>query len=288
MNNIVVLRVLAALGIAASAGLGWWNVKQSDDHAKAVATLTSAHKAEVEDMTRAQEKALNDQASRHDAELAALNAEHEKKLDGLRSDQRKQMTAAFKEFESIFEGNRKTIDYINALETRVKAGQEVSRAEVEKLAVIATGLGYLQKEYQKPLGEFKALEQYLARQAASLPERSASDSQPKRFGFFKRMFSKEYREQEKQQLRDEGAREAFEAAQGKFNTVYASAQQQMASVGMNADAYAKKLYALMEEKGQANREDLGSFFEQARKALKTHQEVLDFEPPATPEAAPKP
>ena len=57
---------------------------------------------------------------------------------------------------------------------------------------------------------------------------------------------------------------------------------------MNADSYAKKLYALMEEKGQANREDLGSFFEQARKALKTHQEVLDFEPPTTPEAAPKP
>ena len=61
---------------------------------------------------------------------------------GLRSDQRKQMATAFKEFENIFEGNRRTIDYIDALETKVKAGQGVSKAEVEKLSLIATGISF--------------------------------------------------------------------------------------------------------------------------------------------------
>jgi Tfp pilus assembly protein PilE len=288
MNNLIVLRVVAVLGILASVGLAWWNQQLTKTHTQQLAANQDAHKAEIDDLKRAQEKTLNDQATQHDAAVAALTAEHEKRIDSLRTDQRKQMTAAFKEFESIFEGNKKTIDYINALERRVQSGQAVSKAEVEKLAVIATGLGYLQKEYQKPMGEFKELEQYLARQTAALPARSGAESEPKRFGFLRRMFSKEYREEERQKLRDEGAREAFEAAQVKFNTVYASAQKQMAAVGLNADGYAKKLYALMEEKGQANAEDLSGFFEQARKALKTHQEVLDFEPPTTPEVAPRP
>ena len=64
----------------------------------------------------------------------------EKRIDSLRKDQQTKMATAFREFESIFDGNKKTIDYINALESRVKAGQGVSKAEVEKLAVIATGI----------------------------------------------------------------------------------------------------------------------------------------------------
>jgi hypothetical protein len=37
-----------------------------------------------------------------------------------------------------------------------------------------------------------------------------------------------------------------------------------------------------------NAEDLSSFFNKARQALRTHQDVLDFEPGALPLPAPKP
>ena len=286
MNSIPALRAIAATGLLASAGLGIWLWQTNEGHRKAIAEMSDAHKRTVEDLQSAHAAALATEQEKNAKTIETLTADFEKKLDSQRQDQRKQMATAFKEFESIFDGNKRTIDYINALESKVQAGQAVSKAEVEKLAVIATGLGYLQKEYQKPMGEFKELEQYLSRQAANLPAKDSTT--PTRFGFFKRMFSKEYRENEKQQLRDQGAREAFEAAQMKFSTVYASAQKQMASVSINADEYTKKIYALMDEKQQANKEDLSKFFDEARKALRTHQDVLDFQPAQEPESTPRP
>ena len=102
------------------------------------------------------------------------------------------------------------------------------------------------------------------------------------------MFNKSYREAEQEYYRNEGARQAFVDARSKFDVVYSAAQKQMAGVSINADAYTKKLYALIDEKQDANREDLSAFFDQARQALKTHQEVLDFQPEKLPDLPAKP
>jgi hypothetical protein len=61
----------------------------------------------------------------------------------------------------------------------------------------------------------------------------------------------------------------------------------MQAVNLNADEQVKKLYSLIEEKDAANQTDLTDFFNKARQALRTHQNVLQFEPdtklpPATP------
>jgi hypothetical protein len=108
------------------------------------------------------------------------------------------------------------------------------------------------------------------------------------FGFFKRMFNKDYRDAEHDYYRNEGARQAFVDARSKFAVVYGAAQRQMAGVNINADTYTKKLYALIDEKQGANKEDLSTFFDQARHALKTHQEVLDFQPEKLPDQGTKP
>ncbi|MDB6139020.1 MAG: hypothetical protein JWO94_2092, partial [Verrucomicrobiaceae bacterium] len=141
------------------------------------------------------------------------------------------------------------------------------------------GLGYLQKQYQKPFEEFKELESFLAHQTSATNQQKPASS----FGFFKRMFDHNYRDAEHDYYRNEGARQAFVNAQSKFSTVYSAAQKQMASVSINADSYTKKLYALMDEKQQASAEDLSQFFDQARQALKTHQDVLDFQPERLPD-----
>lgn len=281
MNSIPALRILSIVAILACGGLGFALWQNGESHRKALAAAEDAHKRAIDDLQSSHNAALAVEQEKHLAALKKLTEEHEKAIDTLRNDQRRQMTTAMKEFEDIFDGNRRTIDYLNVLEGRIRSGQTVSKAEAEKLAIIATGLGFLQKEYQKPFSEFKQLEEFLSRQAASLPGRNA-ESTPQRFGFFKRVFSKEAREAQKQQLRDEGAREAFEAAQVKFNAVYAAAQRQMASVSINADQYVKKIYDLIDEKNKANAEDLGQFFDEARKALRTHQEVLDFQPTELP------
>ncbi len=283
MNTTKTLTTLLIVCTLALLGLGGWTWQLTKAHAAQLADLADTHTREIEAKNRAHEDSLASLDDTHQRALKAINDAHEKKIDGLLKDQTNKMASAFREFESIFDGNKKTINYIDALEARVKAGQGVSKTEVEKLVVIATGLGYLQKEYQKPFAEFKQLETYLSQQA------NTNTTKPKSgFGFFKRMFNSDFRKAEQDFYRSEGAREAFSAAQSKFSTVYAAAQSQMSAVSIDAEGYTKKLYALIEDKQQANTEDLSNFFDQARKALKTHQEVLDFSPNQLPEAAPRP
>jgi hypothetical protein len=273
MKLIVSLLTLVAIGLG-----GWiWKerenlVAERESHARALAMKDEETQA-----------SLSKQAEQHQKQIQTLTDEHERTLDDLRKSQREQIASAYKEFENIFDGNRKTVDYINLLESKIKGGQAISRAEVEKLAVITTGLGYLKKQYAKPLEQFTELETFFAKQSAMQPEKPKAA-----FGFFKRMFSKEFREAEREYYREEGEKRAFEEAKGKFDIVYKEAQATMAAVNIDTDKQIQKLYTLIEEKQQANAEDLSSFFDQARKALRTHQEVLKFEPENLPPPTPRP
>ncbi len=272
---LLIILFLMAIGLI---GMGAWISQINADNKAAIAGLKSEQERKIDVLNHDHELAFSNQQMQHENVIKSMTADYEKKLDELRSNQQQKMANAFKEFESIFDGNKKTIDYINALETRVKAGQAVSKTEAERLAVIATGISFLQKQYQKPFEEFRELESYLSKQAAMNKVKPESN-----FGFFKRMFNKEFRESEKEYYRSEGARQAFSDAQSKFGTVYAAAQKQMAAVGMNGEAEVKKLYALIDDKNNANAEDLSGFFDRARAALRTHQEVLDFAPEKLPE-----
>lgn len=272
-------RNIALTLVIASLGYGIWyyhsdagRLRQEMDQLKSAQEL--ALQAKDEEMQRS----LAAQNAQHQATLQSLNDEYDKKLVGMRQEQRQQMASAYKEFENIFSGNKQTIEYINLLEGKVKAGQALSKNEVERLTVITSGISFLQKQYQKPMQEFAALQDYF--EAAS---KRPNEKPKSNFGFFKRMFSKDFREAEKEHLREEGARRAFTEAQGKFETVYASAQRSMRSVNLDADAQIKKLNELTEDKKIANAEDLSSFFDKARQALRTHQDVLDFEPAEIPQ-----
>jgi hypothetical protein len=278
MNALKIVIAILTL-IAAGLGAGIW--KQNSAHVAEIESLAARHAADLSAKHAEMQSALAAQSDQHQRDIYALNADYEKKLAELQQSQRSQVASAYKEFENIFEGNKKTIDYINLLEDKMKAGQTISKAEVERLAIITTGIGYLQKQYQKPLEQFTELAGYFEKQSALQPEKP-------RGNFFRRVFSKEYKEAERQFNREEGMKQAYEQAQSKFSTVYASAQRQMASVNLDADAQVKKLYALIEDKQQTNKEDLGSFFDQARKALKTHQDVLKFEPENLPAQVPVP
>jgi hypothetical protein len=247
-------------------------LRQEIDQLKANHQLALA--AKEEEMHRA----LAAQNEQHQRAIQALNEEHDKKLSALRAEQRQQMARAYQEFESIFTGNKQTLDYIAALEAKVKAGQTLSKIELEKMTVIATGVSFLQSQYQKPLQEFTALRDYFEDVAKRPNEKPKSN-----FGFFKRIFSKDFREAEKEFYREEGARRAFEEAQGKFDTVYASAQKAMRAVNLDTTALLKKLDDLIQDKQQASAEDLSSYFKKAREALRTHQEILDFDPAVPPQ-----
>ena len=282
LKLLITLFVLSLLGCGVL-GYGWW--AETKAHRAEVERLQISHQADLENERAQAATQLAEQTQRHEQRLAAVTDDFESRLDALRGEQRKQLTAAYQEFESIFEGNKQTIEYIDLLEGKVKAGQAISKNEAEKLAVIAAGIGHLQKQYQKPMQEFQELADYFERQASRQPTAQAPK---KTFGFFRRLVSRDYRESEKQYYREQGAQRAFEAAQGEFGRVYSSAQSAMRGVNLDAEAQIKKLYDLIEEKDNANAQDLTEFFDQARKALKTHQDVLQFEPQGDLPAVPAP
>lgn len=284
MTTLKNLTALLVLSFLASGVLGWFLFQARSDVASLHLQLDRLQAEHVEEAkAREQEfqRTLDAQAAQHQKTLTALNDEHEKKIDNLRQGERKRLATAAKEFENIFEGNKTTLQYIDLLENKVKTGQALSKAEVEKLTIITTGLGYLKKQYQKPMQEFQELAAYFEAQASKHIEKPKG-------GLFKRMFSKEFREQEREYARQEGAKEAFEQAQTKFTGTYSRAQKAMAGVNLDADAQIQKLHAYIDDKQQMNTEDLSSFFDKARQALRTHQEVLDFEPDAPLLPVPKP
>lgn len=278
MNPRHIPLILVFLGL----GYGIWHyhsdaglLRQEIDQLKASHEL--ALQAKDEEIQRT----LSAQNAQHQRALQTLNDEHDKKLGELRAEQRQQIARAYKEFENIFTGNKQTLDYIAALEAKMKAGQTLSKIELEKMVIIASGVSFLQKQYQKPLQEFTALQDYFE-DVAKRP----NDKPTSRFGFFKRIFSKNFREAEKEYLREEGARRAFEEAQGKFDGVYASAQNSMKAVHLDTNALLKKLDDVIQAKQDANSADLSSEFAKARAALRTHQDILDFDP-EVPTQAPK-
>ena len=275
MNQI---RALWALLVVTLGGMGAWVWRTHED---LTSTQTSLYRAEASKKAALEQKdaehqdavaALNAQ---HDKDVQKLSADFEKELDGLRKDERSRLAQAYEQFSHILDGDKKTVDYINLIEQKVKSGEKVSKEEAEKLAVIATGLTYLQKQYRKPFEDFGELETYLSKRATTPIE-----TPNMRNAFWKRMFSREFREKEREFYRTEGERRGFQEASDKFKDAYASAQKKMAAVNIDMEKTIGKLNDVIQEK-QANTQDFGDFFNQARKALSTHQKLLEFEPDAT-------
>jgi hypothetical protein len=282
MNKV---RTLAMALVLTLAGMGaWvWKAKENQWEAEqAFAEAESRNQTALAAKDAELQKALQDQQARHEKDIASINEKHGQELDELRKSERQRMAQSFTQFSDILDGNKKTLEYINLLEEKVKSGQNLSVNEAQRLATIASALGYLQKQYQKPFREFAELEAYLAKRAGT-----NIDTPNMRFAFFKRIFSGEFREQEREFYRTEGERRGFQDASERFGQAYAAAQKQMSAVNVDFEKSIKNLNELAAEKKS---EDLSAFFNQARKALNTHQKLLEFEPETMPKQpdAPRP
>jgi len=269
------VRSLIAALVLVLAGMGTWVWKINQDETAAKEALVAAEEGRLKELAlkdQQMEHSLKLQQEEHQKDLQKQNEEFEKKLDWMRKQERQRMASAFEQFGGLLDGNKKTLDYINLLEKKVKSGEAISKNEAEKLAIVATGLGYLQKQYAKPLERFSELESYLSRRA------SASVESPNmNHSFWKRIFNSEFREKEREFYRSEGERRGFQDAQARFSQAYSEAQKQMGNVSLETDKLIAGLNSIIEEKVQ-NTPDLTEFFNQAKKALTTHQKLLEFEP----------
>jgi len=275
MNSVRSL-ITALIIVLAGMGAWVWKTKEKQWEAEQAAAQAEASKEQALLAKDSEFRLTLDAKDReHQKDITDILEKHEKDLDALRTSERQRMAAAFSEFSNVLEGSKKTMDYLNILEEKVKSGQKVSEVEAQKLATIATGLTYLQHQYRKPFKEFGELETYLAKRAETNIE-----TPNMRNAFWKRMFSRDFREQEREFYRTEGERRGFQEASEKFATAYASTQKQMAAVNSDFESSISKLNDLMA--GRTAGEDLTEFFKDARKTLGTHQNLLEFEPPADP------
>jgi len=272
MNQVRILYMILVLALA---GMGtWvWKLKEKlDDSDAKVEQLAQSHRSDLAAKAKEKEEALAAQNEENQKVVQTLKDDFDKKLDALRADERKRVSTAFSQFSDILDGNKKTLEYINALESKVKAGQGIDKNEAEKLAVFATGLSYLHKQYQKPFREFRELESYLNRQANANVE-----SPNMNYAFWKRLFNSEFREKEREFYRTEGERRGFQDSSAKFDVAYAAAQKQMNAVNADFESSITKLNDFVNEK-KKDAPDLSDFFNQARKTLNTHQKLLEFQP----------
>lgn len=272
MNQVRILYMILVLALA---GMGTWVWKlkdKLDDSDAKVGQMAQSHRADMEAKSKENQEALAAQNEENQKVVQSLKDDFDKRIDALRADERKRVATAFSQFSDILDGNKKTLEYINALEAKVKAGQGLNKNEAEKLAVFATGLSYLHKQYQKPFREFHELEGYLSRQANANVE-----SPNMNFAFWKRLFNSEFREKEREFYRTEGERRGFQDASAKFDAAYASAQKQMNAVNADFESSIAKLNDFVNEK-KKDAPDLSDFFNQARKTLNTHQKLLEFQP----------
>jgi hypothetical protein len=227
--------------------------------------------------------------SEHAAEVQRLNSDWQAQVKSVEqaSEQRlnQGMVAAAKVVDDVVNNSEATVGYLKQLEAKVRGGQQLQRAEIDKLRAVAGGLSYLNKQYEKPIEEFKELDAYVSQQL-QLPPTTSPEEKGK---LLRRLFSPGYREQQKNQLaefyEDQGRREALTAMQTKVVESYGEAQRQMAAIRVDQDKYLANLDALVSGK-DADIKAMESFFQVSAKILDIHQKMMTIEPPAAELAQP--
>ncbi len=270
-TGVIVLSLLLLLALGACGAIGYfWSI----DKGKLMSQENQLRSLQSDLIAlEAANADLGGQLEDQRSENERVRNEWDTQVAQLKKDHREQMESTYAQMDNIIHDSRKTLEYIARVERKLKAGQAISKDEARQLAAIGTGLTFLHKQYEKPIEEFRELEKFLADQlnvAAVVPP-------TQRGQFFKRMFSKDYREHEQEYFRDQGKRDAFERSRTKVTEAYSRAQAQMKQLSVQSTEYLDQLQAIVDS-NNANAADIEDFFEQSREILQIHDRIMSLEP----------
>jgi hypothetical protein len=241
---------------------------------------TASVQAELVSLREAHKKQIAELETNFADELRQVNEEWTTRLEEIETSHQRRIAGIYDQVNKIMYESDETLKYIDTLEGKLRGGQTLAKEEIETLQMIGAGLGYLHEQYEKPIGEFRELEQFLTSKLDIPPV------PPKEKGkFLARIFSKKFREEEKSYYQDVGRWEAFESARNEVTSAYGRAQQQMAQVKLNTDKYLGDLQNLLIAK-EASTQELDEFFASSRKVLNIHQEIIKLQEDQPPPAAP--
>lgn len=234
------------------------------------------------------------------AELSSLLADKQSELDRLREEwssqvanleqsHDEQLKRSYAQMNEIVFNSGKTMEYISGMESRLKAGETLSREQASQLSSVVMGIASLHEQYKKPLSEFRELNRYFNEQLAKIPADAVDPMESAPLG--KRIFkAKELKEERDQFLSDQGRRSALVEAQDQIGKAYARAQYQMSNLSLDTTRYLKELETITGDQ-QKSAADIAKFFDETKDVLKIHEEIMKFEPtppvdPANPSVVP--
>lgn len=213
-------------------------------------------------------------------------AEQQKEWQRREQENRQRMQRSFEALASVVNDSGSALDYLKEMEAKVRKGQTLGSSELDELKVIGKGLAFLQAQYERPLEEFKKMEESIGKELDSHPVSAAPDENKL---FLRALFDWKYREKQKADkealLKEQGRREALEDTQLELAQRYAKAQQEMAAVKKQFGEHVRRLDVVVANE-VASAAEMASFFEVSAEVIKIHQRAMNIHAEPVPPSSP--
>ncbi len=267
------------LGVCAYLGFG--QQRGAAELREARQTISTLE-AELEREKARAEQELRTAESTHQAELQRSRSEWASQMEAQREETERRLQTGMAEVsrvvDEVVNNSGATLGYLRQMEAKVREGQALQAAEVDKLRAVAGGLSYLSQQYEKPIEEFKELSGYLSRQL-ELPANATPEEKGR---LLRRLFSREFRDEQRNQLaefhQDQGRRDALVAMQTKVEQSYGKAQAEMAGLRADQQNFVAGLESIITGKADAA-DSMDSFFQVSSRIIDVHQRMLNLEAP---------
>ncbi|MDF1814159.1 MAG: hypothetical protein P1V20_18280 [Verrucomicrobiales bacterium] len=301
--------ILALLLLAATAGAAWLGKLWTDEKAKSLqaeVTFKTMSRRLSEMETRNSE--LSSLLTDKQAEVERLKDEWTSQVNEMEENHKEQLQRTFAQMNEIVYDSKKTLTYINDIESRLRRGQKMDQEEAKKLAGVVNGLSFLHEQYKKPIAEFRELDRYFQKQLDAIPTNSSGEiiratsstaiaNRPdpaETTNVIKRILNnRQYKAEREAYLeekgraigvvegrvtgRQEGKREALTQAQRVVQQAYSRAQAQMNALALDKNKFLAQLDQIVASNNQSDAE-VEAFFEKSKEILKIHDQIMNIEP----------
>lgn len=287
---------MLVMGMIAAGYFGWRSVKVERENQRLQGDVDGLT-AELEDLhqqsgrDKAQLASAQQELERLQSDMAKAQArwaEQQKEWERRDAENRQRLQRSFEALASVVNDSGSALDYLREMEAKVRKGQALGRGEVDELKLIGKGLSLLQSQYERPLEEFKSLEESIARELESSPALASTDE---RKLFLRALFDWKYREKQKAEkealLIEQGRREALVDTQQELSERYARAQKEMAGVRKQFAQHLQKLDTVMGDE-VASAAEMASFFEVSAEVIKIHQRAMNIQVDPVPPSSQMP
>ena len=204
----------------------------------------------------------------HNQQITDIHKKHESELAKTVDDYEKRLTENYDQLYNIIHDSSVVSSNLDTLKDAILNTNTASSADIAKIEDVLLGLNYLVNQYEKPLYNFKEIENYIV---GRLDIEHLSPS--KRFAFLKMLFSKKYRQKLKDYHKYEGGREVLVDVRERIHGAYEKAQFEVAANREGIMNHVKALEIMNRERKYDNQE-LVRMISDAQEVLEIHNEFI--------------